>query len=237
MIPIRALVLGTGRLTRLGRQPVGQPVDDPFHDFIGQPVRRLIGWQVRVVDRGTKNIKAYDAFLRGERLRLYSNFRVFDKAEREYDEAISLDPEFAAAYAGLGHITLDLSLYSPDHASNQREGWDRALALARKSLRLADISLGHTLLARYYLNVKFDHSSAESEARKAVEIDSNDVEAAAVLAKVLLFTDQYDETIALLEEAMRLNPGFPERYRYLIGQAKFHQGKFDASLEAMSVAS
>jgi tetratricopeptide (TPR) repeat protein len=105
--------------------------------------------------------------------------------------------------------------------------------LAKRSLELAEISLGHSLLAQFYLAVKFDHTSAETAARRAVAVDPNDAEAVVVLAEVLLFAGHYDEAIAHLKEAMRLNPGFPERYRYLIGQAKFHMGDFDATLSTM----
>ncbi len=70
-------------------------------------VRLTAQEQTRVVDRGTDNLKAYDSFLRGERLRLYSRGEVFDKAVLEYEEAIRLDPNFAAAHAGLGHLTLN----------------------------------------------------------------------------------------------------------------------------------
>ena len=121
---------------------------------------RLSGEEkIHVVDRGTENVRAYDAFLRGERLPKFSNKRVFEEALREYDEAIKLDPNFASAYAGRGHIILDRSLYS-EYAHNQMKDWQRARVLANQALKLGRVSLGHLLLARLFLYQKFDHTQA-----------------------------------------------------------------------------
>ena len=195
---------------------------------------RLTGEEkIHVVDRGTENVRAYDAFLRGERLRKFSNKRVFEEALREYDEAIKLDPNFASAYSGRGHIILDRSLYS-EYAHNQMKDWQRARVLANQALKLGRVSLGHLLLARLFLYQKFDHTQAENEVRRALAIDPNEAEASALIAEIQLYTDRYNEAIQYLQKAMRLNPGFPQRYRFLIGQAKFHQGDFRSALDAMA---
>ncbi len=66
-----------------------------------------------------------------------------------------------------------------------------------------------------------------------MRIDPNDARALPVLGEVLLFSGHYNEAIVQLERAMQLDPGFPERYRVLIGQARFHKGEFEATLDAM----
>ena len=114
--------------------------------------------QARFVDRGTDDLAAYDAFLRGERLRLYATGQIYHEAVPEYEEAIRRDPGFADAYAGLAHVILVWGTYA-HHLRNTRALQDRALELARKAIELANISLGYSALALHQLVAKFDHST------------------------------------------------------------------------------
>ena len=185
----------------------------------------------RVVSRGTENVEAYDAFRRGERLRLYTKVRVFEEAEEAYNRAIELDPNFGAAYAGLSHVVWSRarSFIQVSHREVLKSVW----VLAEKSIVLGAASPGHAMLANLYLWEKFDHDRSESEARRAVAIDPNNSESIAVLAEVLIYAGKLDEARANLANAMRLDPGFPGRYSYLLGQEYFHAGKYRKSLEQM----
>ncbi|MAG96983.1 MAG: hypothetical protein CMM08_09900, partial [Rhodospirillaceae bacterium] len=186
----------------------------------------------RIADRGTENVEAYEAFMRGERLRNYSKATVWIEAINEYEKAIALDPKFGAAHAGLGHVLFTQSIFGQP-AVNQTETWARSKVLADRSIRLGDAPLGHLLRATISLLRNQDHDRAMSEARRAVALDPNFAEGYATLAEVMLYSGQIDESLESLDQATRLNPGFPERYRFLMGQAKFHQRKYQAALEDM----
>ena len=167
---------------------------------------------------------ATDTFLRGERLRLHSKVRAFGETRREYERAIELDPNFSAAHAALGHVLWSRAGSSGGAAL--REDITRAHELANKALTLGEDPAARTLLAMIYLIEKGDYTRAEAEARKAIAIDPNTSEGLATLAEVLLYTDQANEAIQLLQEAMRLDPGFPYSYQILMAQARFEQKRY-----------
>jgi adenylate cyclase len=187
----------------------------------------------RIVDRGTKNIKAYEAYQRGERLRIYSRANVYSEAVGEYEEATTLDPRFASAYAALGY-TLFAWANSGDNMAQRRERLAKARALADKSILMKEVPLGYLLQAKISLFEKLKHERALIEARRAVALDPNLAEGHATLGEILLYDGQLDEALKSLELATRLNPGFPEFYKFLKGQAKFHQLKFEAALDDMA---
>ena len=55
-----------------------------------------------------------------------------------------------------------------------------------------------------------------------------------MLAEVLIYVDKSEEAIELLKKAMRLNPGFPDQYRFLLGQAYFNQRRYQDALDQFS---
>ncbi len=175
----------------------------------------------RVAYRGTENVAAYDAFLRGERFRLHSKVRVDKEAIREYERAIALDPNFSAAHAALGLVLWDR--WEPGNSAGRREDTTRAHRLANTALALGEDPATHTLLAKIHLIEKGDYTRAEAEARKAIAVDPNNSEGLATLAEVLLYTDRAEAAIQLLQKAMRLDPGFPYSYQILMAQARFEQ--------------
>jgi TolB-like protein/class 3 adenylate cyclase/Tfp pilus assembly protein PilF len=187
----------------------------------------------RIIDRGTNNIEAHEAFQRGERLRIYSKANVYTEAVDEYENAISLDPRFADARAALGHILFAWA-NSGDAWATKRDMLAKAQVLADEALLMKEVPLGFLLQARISLFQKLKHEQALSAARRALALDPNLAEAHATLGEILLYDGQLDEALNSLDQAARLNPGFPEFYRFLKGQVKFHQGKYEAALEDMA---
>ncbi len=158
-----------------------------------------------VTDRGTKNIEAYEAFLRGERLRKYSGKNVFEEAAREYVKAIALDPNFADAHAGLGHALFSaaeggemapiITLGKGEDAERLAltDLWARAEVEAEISLKIAERPLGLLLRAKILLKRKWKHEQALSAAKRAVELDPNSTDGHAFVAEVQLYTRGHDE--------------------------------------------
>ena len=64
------------------------------------------------------------------------------------------------------------------------------------------------------------------EAKQALELSPNDVEALETLSEALIFTGTPDEGRKLAEQAMRLNPTLPARALYLVGLSHFAEGNF-----------
>ena len=195
-------------------------------------VKLTPGEKARVVYRGTENVEAYDAFLRGERFRLHSKLRAYKEAIREYESAIELDPKFGAAHAALGHALWNRAKYSGDGL--RMEDVIRYKQLAETALNLGEDPTTHTLLAKIYLMDKGDHARAEAESRKAVEIDPNNPEGLMSLAEVLLYTERAEMAIQLLQNAMRRDPGFRSSYQFLLAQAQFEQKRYRDAIRVLT---
>jgi TolB-like protein len=87
---------------------------------------------------GTRNPAAFDAYLRGAQDLNNSvpNFKLLQSALASFTEAISLDANYALAFAARSQALIDESAYFATGAAI-REGFDKALADARHALALA----------------------------------------------------------------------------------------------------
>jgi TolB-like protein len=91
--------------------------------------------QKAVTERPTQNAAAYDAYLRGLTIEHNNyNYDAYVQAERNYQRAVELDPNFALAWARLAILgsflnfnAIDLNTYT---ANSVKQAADRAIALA-----------------------------------------------------------------------------------------------------------
>ena len=195
-------------------------------------VRLTPAEKARVGHRGTTSIEAYDAFLRGERYRLYSRRAMYTQPIQEYERAIAQDPDFGTAYAGLSHV-----LWQRARANSIfRTDKVRAEQLARRAITLGDNVLAHMLLANIQLYDKYDHDFAEKEARKAIDTDPNNSEALVTLATILLYSGRPGSAEQLVRRAMRLNPNFPHSYQILLAQIDFENKNYKDAVDRLDDA-
>lgn len=118
----------------------------------------------------TDNLDAYDHYLRGRQLFAKRTTENLQQALAEYERAVSIDPDFALAWVGIGDANCLLkSRWAVDretHASVHKEAVDRALALNDR-LGEAYASLGF-----YYLDVD-EPERAQAALLKAIELNPN----------------------------------------------------------------
>jgi len=120
--------------------------------------------------RGTQNVEAYEAYLRGRQLTPHHRERSFRQAAREFERALELDEGFVAAWAGLTEAYGTLYLwYGHDAAHLAAAG--RA---SRKALEL-DPNAAESSTARGYvlmLEQRFDDAAKMFERAVAAAPDS-----------------------------------------------------------------
>ena len=185
--------------------------------------------QTREAHNYTRNIEAYDLFLRG-RTYLRGTKQTHLKARGLFDQAIDLDPEFAAAYAEKS-MTYFAGFIMPMTRSTRVleasvETAERAVALD-DSLPLAHARLGWA----YFANQR--HDEAIAAARRAVALGPNDAESHAQLGNILNWSGQPKEAIGLIEKAMRLNPHYPFYYLFYLGHSHYLLENREKSIELM----
>ena len=175
---------------------------------------------------------AYDEFLRGK---FYLNRQT--KADNAIaiealGRAVSIDPNFAAAWAELAQAYVwKLFLFTPEDKSLELE----AFRAVDKALKL-DADLPEAYLARGRLlwtpANHFPHDTAIQEYRHALALNPSLDEARNQLALVLGHVGLLDEALAELNKALAANPN-NNLARFRIGEVLLFQGKDQEALTAL----
>jgi len=153
--------------------------------------------------RHTDNIEAYQAYLKG---RYFLNKRTEDgitTATQYFLRAIDLDPNYAAAYAGLADSYNKACWFLPgppgDLVTKQARAAERALEL--------DDSLpeAHTARSAAYAH-EWDFAAMARESQRAVDLNPGDAEAHHQNAYCLLHTGRPAEAVSEIRLARELDP-------------------------------
>jgi TolB-like protein/Tfp pilus assembly protein PilF len=126
--------------------------------------------EVQQMEPPTRHIGAYELYLKGRGL-LYQRGLSIAKAIDCFTQAVSLDPAYAQAWAGLadGYTTSGYSGFS-----RSAEVMPRALEAARQALQLdPDLAEAHNALACVTLLYDLNFDVAEQEFKRALELNPN----------------------------------------------------------------
>lgn len=173
--------------------------------------------------RYTRNVAAYEQFLRGQAAVQARRRAQNDLARQLYWKAIELDPAFSRAYAGLA-IT---------HALAYQMGWDDEAALGRAvefAATAEQMSPGmpeaHWVLG-FVDTQRRRHADAIRHLQRALRLNPSYADAYALLGGVKTYTGQPAEGVSLLRTALRLNPDAGSLYFLLLGRALYFLGDYE----------
>ncbi|MDQ3447330.1 MAG: winged helix-turn-helix domain-containing protein [Pseudomonadota bacterium] len=215
--------------TESGRNLLSERYERPFRDvlaiqeeIIGRLATALAvtvteAEQRRLARPYTRNLDAYEHFLRAQAALLTRERADNEKARELYRKAIEIDPAFARAYAGLA-LT---------HAADYRNQWtdNRAQALARAGeLAKAAFEIDPELPEAYwvlgYVNVqRREHEQALAHLKRALALDRSFADAYALMGGVYTYVGQPANSVPALRAAQRLNPDAGYLYYLLLGRA------------------
>jgi adenylate cyclase len=189
---------------------------------------RLVEDEKRVIGRkATENTEAYMYYLRGRELIATRTERSLRDALGVFEKAISLDPSFAKAYAGLAEVYTNM--FHDGYEPYEQTAPKAELAL-KKALQLdPELAEAHVTLA----SVDFqedDINGSKREAMRALELNPSLPEAYLMLANVELIEQNPEEGVRLLETAYRLDPIMP-RYVDRVGTFYFYLGRESEALQ------
>jgi TolB-like protein/Tfp pilus assembly protein PilF len=162
--------------------------------------------KARIEAPPTKNTAAYDAYLRGRALEggWMADFSNFESAARSYQDAVTLDPGFALAWAYLS--SADSGLYwngvDPTQArlAAAKDAVDRAVALD-PNLPEIHLALGYY---RYY--GLHDFKGALEEFQLAEKSLPNDVGVLRAMGLIQRRFGHWDEVIEVMRRVFALDP-------------------------------
>ena len=167
----------------------------------------------RVQKKGTPNLDAYDWFIQGREIFYGGTPEDNEKASGMFEQAIALDPEYAAAYALLSES------YIRDWITFWNEpldkSFDGAWSYANKAITLDDTdSQTHTAFGVTSL-FSGELEQARFHLERARALNSSDTRALAYLSRYDVFTGNSERAIERVNEALRYNP-YGKYYFFLV---------------------
>ena len=152
----------------------------------------------RFLKRSTKNVEAYEFYLRGRKLFHTWNRQNMEFARQMFARAVAIDPDFALAWAGLANTYVDLYRWGCN--SRDLEEGKRTSAHALKldpKLAEAHVAIGQALA----IQRKFKDAAAEFE--RGIELDPTSFDAYYFYARSSFEAGDLEKAASLFEKAHR----------------------------------
>jgi len=161
--------------------------------------------QHAIAARPTENTEAHQLYLKG---RFFWNKRTGNDLKKSLDyfqQAITADPSYALAYAGVA----DAYVFMPGYtAGPPQDCYPKAMAAAKKALELDNtLAEAHTTLALSIWYYEFDFSQANRQFQRAIELNPNYATGHQQYGNnTLSALGRFDEAIAEGKRAVDLDP-------------------------------
>ena len=180
--------------------------DEIARSVVGQLKVELLGVSgAPLVKRPTDDLEAYHFYWKG---RYHLNQRTEDALNRGiqfFEEALARDPNYAGAYARLadGYTLLGPAGYG----EAQSHTMARARTCAMKALELDDrLAEAHSALEFLRFRLDWDWTHAETELRRAIQLNAGYAPAHHRLALALIVQGRSDEAVSEISRAVELAP-------------------------------
>lgn len=166
-----------------------------------QIVREIISAHGASIERATRNMEAYNLYLVGRAYTKARSEEWHEKSEAAFREAIELDPDFAAAYAGLAYSLFIMRSYDEDR-------WAEAIWSANKAIELdPNNAEGHAILGIIQANSgPEEYPEGVQNLRRSIELDPALSIAYNWLALSLLSAGRFEESAAVMDQGIALDP-------------------------------
>jgi TolB-like protein len=180
---------------------------------IGALLARVEGLPPRGAGSRTDEAAAYDAYLRGTYARSRPSPGSFQAAIAAFEEAMSIDSDYAPAYAGLASVYLLSTLFAYPTGPDPYASVALGLVLADQAVELDPSSAeawatrGHARL-RNWLPV----DAVLADIEQAVKLAPNAGEIRLLHGVALAFAGRFDEAILATEAAVALDPLAPTHH-------------------------
>jgi adenylate cyclase len=239
-----------------GNQVWTQRYDRQLHDIfalqdeIVQSLAATLHLQLTVLQRGwflpqrTKNLEAYDYFLRGFESLLSPTPDGLAKGRKMFERSVELDPGYADAYGALAVSYFLGSIWQFDKDPGVL---DRAAESVNKAIALDDSEADAYAVRGWIEGIKGQHDRAVADGKRAVSLDPNSAFGWLALADIndaeCVFpagimppdwgTSKPEEVLAYAHKGIRLDPRHPEKYSMPEGVAYSGMGRYAEAVEAL----
>ncbi len=182
-----------------------------------------------LLKRHTKDVEAYNLYLRGRWFLSRRTREDFIKALEYFEKAIEKDPNYALAYTGLADSYGLLGNYI---YMLPNEAYPKAKEAALMALELDDtLAEAHASLAFIKL-LLLDWTGAEQEFQRAIELNPNYADAHHWYAQYLMTMARYDEALEEIKRAHELDP-LSLIINRNVGQNLYRARQYDQAIDAL----
>ncbi|MGD9292681.1 MAG: tetratricopeptide repeat protein, partial [Gammaproteobacteria bacterium] len=155
---------------------------------------------------GTGNLEAYDKYLLGRQFLRQRKQDTVNRSLELFQQAVDIDPGFAAAWAGLA----DAFRFQAFHSGTAgTDALTRAESAARRSIRLDPESAEAWASLAGALDEQGDYEGAEEAFLRSLKLNGNYADAHMWFGNFLSDTGRSDEGVGHFEAVLRLDPLHP----------------------------
>jgi TolB-like protein/Tfp pilus assembly protein PilF len=180
----------------------------------------------------TSSITAYDLVLLGNERWRQLTVKGMAEAREHFRSAVALDPQYARAHVNIAWtIVCDVFLESPATAT-----LDEALREIETALDIDDgDAWSHGVFAQL-LFLRQEDDKAEIHFSRALALNPNDADVAAVFANILVYWGRWREALTWIRAAKRLNPFPPNLYHWYHALALYSGREYERAVKALMEA-
>ncbi len=191
----------------------------------------------RLAKKGTDSIAAHDLYLRGLFQESTFSREGNQEAMRLYEQALSIDPDYALPYTRIANI---LEMGSRNGWSNDIQGdLAKAVELTEKAIILDPQNPKiHWSLGRATARLRTPGARERGIAamQRAIDLDPDFADAYAYLTVLYISDGRAEDGLRSVETAMRLNSGYPFWYIFMRGMARFVTEDYESAIADFEAA-
>lgn len=150
----------------------------------------------------TRDVQAYDYYLRGRRVFYELNRKSFEFARQMFARAIVIDPAYAAAYAGVADSSSFLYMWFEASEDNLRE----AAQASRRAVELDPDSAEAHIARGLAESLGKNYQVAEKEFEEAMRLNPRHYDAAYLYGRCAFSQGKMEQAVGLFRKASELDP-------------------------------
>jgi TolB-like protein/Tfp pilus assembly protein PilF len=211
-------------------------VQSEIAETVADELNARMGSDEQALGGRTRNVAAYDAYLRG---RAYFELSADEASDRaalaQFDAALAADPSFALAYAARSRALAAIA-NETTQASQMRGLYDSAIAAGERAVALApQLADAHLALGYAIYNGKLDPKAARASYNKAHALGAGDADVLRLFAAYSGANGRSFEAADAVERAMALDPLNARVFR-TAGDVEYFGRRYAASIPLMKKA-
>ena len=203
------------------------PIVDLFtiHNTISKKIAKTLDIKItdketlKISKKYTNNLAAYKYLIDGLKYYGQRSKNANQIAREHFEAAIASDPEFARAYAVLANT------HRSDYVNHWTETPETSIELAKKFIKQAEFYDPELMQVYFVKGLIFrelkQHAQAMISAAHAITLNPNYADGFILLASVMCYSGQPENSVALIKKAMRLSPNHPTNYTFHLAQCYF----------------